>query len=57
MRNGHVGEEWEGNTSIKGKFVALIRGSSQGTRKKGESELIKKEDGKGETLLGLSPRR
>ena len=57
MRNGHVGEEWEGNTSIKGKFVALMGGSSQETRKKGESELIKKEDGKGETLLGLNPRR
>ena len=28
-----------------------------GTREKGENELIKKEDGKGETLLGLIPRR
>ena len=57
MRNGQVGEEWEGNSSIKGKFVALVRDSSQKARRKGESELIKKEDDKGETLLGLSPRR
>ena len=56
MRNGHVGEEWEGNTSIKGKFVALTRGFP-GTRKKGGDELIKKEDGEGETLLEIIPRR
>ena len=57
MRNGHVGEEWEGNTSIKGKLVALTGGVFPGTREKGEDELIKKEDGEGETLLGLIPRR
>ena len=57
MRNGHVGEEWEGNTSIKGKFVALTRGSSGNERKGGEDELIKKEDGESKTLLGLILRR
>ena len=56
MRNGHVGEEWEGNTSIKGKFVAEKGGSSQEPEKRGGDELIKK-DGEGETLLGLIPRR
>ena len=35
MRNGHVGEEWEGNTSIKGKFVALTKGASQEPEKRG----------------------
>ena len=56
MRNGHVGEEWEGNTSIKGKFVALTKGASQEPEKRGEDEFIKK-DGEGETLLGLILRR
>src|SRR6266581_4605829 len=41
MRNGHVGEEWEGNTSIKGKLVALT-GGLPGTREMGENELIKR---------------
>ena len=56
MRNGHVGEEWEGNTSIKGKLVALTGGRPR-NQKKGGDELIKKEDGEGEMLLGLIPRR
>ena len=57
MRNGHVGEEWKGNTSIKGKFVALTRGGFPGTRKERGGRTHKKEDSEGETLLGLIPRR
>ena len=35
MRNGHVGEEWEGNTSIKGKFVALTKELPRNQKKGG----------------------
>ena len=57
MRNGHVGEEWEGNTSIKGKLVALTKGGFLGTRKERGGRTHKNEDSEGETLLGLIPRR
>ena len=51
-----MGEEWEGNTSIKRKLGALTKGR-QKNQKKGKKELIKKKDDKDETLLGLIPRR